>query len=52
MADHILGFSAEQEKRPPVVAPAVERLTGRPGRTFAEWAVEHAADFRDEQLVV
>jgi len=24
----------------------VEALTGRPARTFAEWARDHAADFR------
>ncbi|MFI0352881.1 SDR family oxidoreductase [Actinomadura sp. 9N407] len=23
----------------------VEQITGRPGRTFAEWAADHAADF-------
>lgn len=32
------------------VAPVtgeVERICGRPGRTFAEWAADHAADFRN-----
>ncbi|MFD7262473.1 hydroxylase, partial [Streptomyces sp. NPDC059874] len=24
----------------------VERVTGRPARTFAQWAAEHAARFR------
>jgi uncharacterized protein YbjT (DUF2867 family) len=28
------------------VRPTVEELTGRPARTFAQWASEHAADFR------
>jgi uncharacterized protein YbjT (DUF2867 family) len=28
------------------VSPDVERVTGRPGRTFAQWAAEHADDFR------
>ncbi|HEY3502369.1 MAG TPA: NmrA family NAD(P)-binding protein [Actinocatenispora sp.] len=28
------------------VSPDVERITGRPGRTYAEWAVAHAAEFR------
>jgi uncharacterized protein YbjT (DUF2867 family) len=28
------------------VSPDVEAVTGRPGRTFADWAVDHAADFR------
>ncbi|BDH15796.1 SDR family oxidoreductase [Streptomyces hygroscopicus] len=27
------------------VSDAVERVTGRPGRTFARWAQDHAADF-------
>ncbi|MFE1176828.1 SDR family oxidoreductase [Streptomyces sp. NPDC058773] len=27
------------------VADAVERVTGRPARTFAQWARDHAADF-------
>jgi hypothetical protein len=28
------------------VLPDVERVTGRPGRTFARWAVDHADDLR------
>jgi hypothetical protein len=28
-----------------VVQPTVERVTGRPGRTFAQWVREHAAAF-------
>jgi uncharacterized protein YbjT (DUF2867 family) len=28
------------------VAPTVEQITGRPPRTFAQWAVEYADDFR------
>jgi uncharacterized protein YbjT (DUF2867 family) len=28
------------------VLPDVEAVTGRPGRPFAQWAVEHADDFR------
>jgi uncharacterized protein YbjT (DUF2867 family) len=30
----------------PPVAPDVEAVTGRPGRTFAQWAADHADDFR------
>jgi uncharacterized protein YbjT (DUF2867 family) len=29
-----------------VPLPTVERLTGRPARSFAEWAADHADDFR------
>ncbi|MET7822227.1 hypothetical protein [Micromonospora zamorensis] len=28
------------------VAPDVEQVTGSPGRTFRQWAAEHADDFR------
>jgi uncharacterized protein YbjT (DUF2867 family) len=28
------------------VSPDVEQVTGRPGRTFAQWTVDHADDFR------
>lgn len=28
------------------VSPDVEKVTGRPGRTFAQWAADHAGDFR------
>jgi uncharacterized protein YbjT (DUF2867 family) len=45
------GFSAGSEY--PEIAveelaplPTVERLTGRPARGFAEWATDHAGDFR------
>ena len=30
---------------PATVHPAVEKITGRPARTFTEWASDHAADF-------
>jgi hypothetical protein len=26
--------------------PTVEQVTGRPARSFAEWARDHVADFR------
>lgn len=31
-----------------VVLPTVERVTGRPARTFAQWALENAAAFQDQ----
>ncbi|MCM6773119.1 NAD(P)H-binding protein [Nocardia sp. CDC159] len=31
---------------PAPVGPTVESVTGKPGRTFAEWAADHARDFR------
>ncbi|WP_174189827.1 NAD(P)H-binding protein [Nocardia barduliensis] len=33
-------------RKPPQVSKLVEEITGRPARTFAEWAKDHAADFR------
>ena len=38
-----LALLAEHPQRP---VDTVPRLTGRPGTTFAEWAVRHADDFR------
>jgi uncharacterized protein YbjT (DUF2867 family) len=45
------GFSAGEEY--PEISleelaplPTVERVTGRPARSFARWALDHAADFR------
>ncbi|MFI2334206.1 NAD(P)H-binding protein [Nocardia rhamnosiphila] len=31
---------------PPAVSTIIEEVTGRPGRTFADWATDHAHDFR------
>ncbi|GAB3721924.1 NAD(P)H-binding protein [Amycolatopsis oliviviridis] len=39
----ILGEPTEDEQR---VSPDVERVLGRPGRTFAEWAARNAAAFK------
>ncbi len=34
---------AVEELRP---LPTVEQVTGRPARSFAQWALDHAGDFR------
>jgi uncharacterized protein YbjT (DUF2867 family) len=39
----VLGAPSTAEQR---VNPDVERLLGRPPRTFAEWAVRHIAAFK------
>ena len=31
------------------VTGEVERILGRPARTYAEWVADHADDFRNEQ---
>ncbi|MET7798647.1 SDR family oxidoreductase [Streptomyces decoyicus] len=38
-------FGRTVDAPPFPVSDAVERVTGRPGRTFARWARDHAADF-------
>ncbi|MBF9130489.1 NAD(P)H-binding protein [Plantactinospora sp. S1510] len=48
--DWIFMLWAESARHPEPVneewASVVPRLTGRPARTFAEWATDHSADFR------
>ncbi|MFE5161212.1 NAD(P)H-binding protein [Streptomyces sp. NPDC056697] len=46
MADSLLRVFAELVDRPQAVSPEVERITGRPGRTFAQWVEDRAAAFR------
>ncbi|SCG65831.1 NAD(P)H-binding protein [Micromonospora coxensis] len=45
-ADAALAGWAAFVDHPEQVTDTVERLTGRPARTYAQWAAEHAADFR------
>ncbi|GAA1715678.1 NAD(P)H-binding protein [Streptomyces yatensis] len=46
LADSLLRVFAECVDRPQAISPEVERITGRPGRTFAQWVEDRAADFR------
>ncbi|MBO8186516.1 NAD(P)H-binding protein [Streptomyces spirodelae] len=46
IADVLLDMAARSVDTPAEVSPGVEELTGRPARTFAQWARDHAADFR------
>ena len=50
--EEYVAFAVELAANPPEVGSrvqdTVERVTGRPGRTFAQWAEEHAAEFRPE----
>jgi len=46
IVDALLGFWARAVDRPSPVLPTVAEVTGRPARTFREWAADHAADFR------
>ncbi|MFD0688416.1 SDR family oxidoreductase [Actinomadura fibrosa] len=45
LVDVLLRLRAEAVDGPVEISPEVERITGRPGRTFAEWAADHATDF-------
>lgn len=44
--DHVIGWYADPPREAYTVDPTVERLTGRPARTFAQWVAEHADAFR------
>ncbi|MEV7803029.1 NAD(P)H-binding protein [Microbispora sp. NPDC088329] len=46
VVDELLAMWAASVGVPATVSPAVERLTGLPARGFAQWADEHADDFR------
>jgi uncharacterized protein YbjT (DUF2867 family) len=45
-ADHALDYLSSLVDTPEPVTGEVERLIGKPARTFPEWATDHAADFR------
>ena len=45
--DRMLGYLADHVKRPGPSSVAVERILGRPALTFAQWAIDHAAAFRN-----
>jgi uncharacterized protein YbjT (DUF2867 family) len=46
MVDALLGILARNDGNPLPLADTVRELTGRRPSTFAEWAADHAADFR------
>ncbi|QEU91204.1 NAD(P)H-binding protein [Streptomyces kanamyceticus] len=46
LVEAIVPAQAEMLAHPEPVNDEVERITGTPARTFQEWAVDHAADFR------
>ncbi|NRQ33745.1 NmrA family NAD(P)-binding protein [Nonomuraea sp. NN258] len=45
-ADYVIGWYAAPTADSTTVDPTVERVLGRPARTFEQWAAEHAARFR------
>ncbi|WP_327358695.1 SDR family oxidoreductase [Streptomyces sp. NBC_01304] len=44
-AQGIVAAHRHMVAEPETVSPAVERITGRPGRTYREWVADHVADF-------
>jgi uncharacterized protein YbjT (DUF2867 family) len=44
--DGALAYWASLESQPEQVTRTVEEITGRPARSFRQWANDHAADFR------
>ncbi|WP_030269255.1 NAD(P)H-binding protein [Streptomyces sp. NRRL B-24484] len=46
VVETVLTAQAMADGRPAAVLDTVEAVTGRPARTFATWAADHAADFR------
>lgn len=44
IAEFVLGYQAEYAEEPPSVSPTFEQVTGRKGRTLAQWAADHAAE--------
>jgi uncharacterized protein YbjT (DUF2867 family) len=45
--DRLLGYLASLNQQPGPTSTTVEQVLGRPALTFAQWAVEHAAAFRN-----
>ncbi|MEV0702072.1 NAD(P)H-binding protein [Saccharopolyspora sp. NPDC050389] len=46
IADTLLSYGAQNVQNPEPPLKTVEQVTGHPARTFAQWAVDHADDFR------
>ncbi|MFE3738557.1 NAD(P)H-binding protein [Streptomyces sp. NPDC059134] len=46
LVEAVLPAQAKMLDKPEPVTDEVERITGAPARSFQEWAVDHAADFR------
>ncbi|MEV0831411.1 hypothetical protein [Nonomuraea rubra] len=44
IAEFVLGYQAEYAEEPPALSPTFEQVTGRKGRTLAQWAAYHAAE--------
>jgi Predicted nucleoside-diphosphate-sugar epimerases len=45
--NRVIGYWSDRVQQPGPSSPTVEQILGRPALTFAEWATEHAAAFRN-----
>lgn len=45
VVDMVLGYLAASVTGAPLMLPTVEKITGRPGTPFRQWAHDHAAEF-------
>ncbi len=45
--DRMIGYWSDRVQQPGPSSDTVEQILGRPALTFAQWAVEHAAAFRN-----
>ncbi|WP_309505994.1 NAD(P)H-binding protein [Streptomyces pyxinicus] len=52
VVEMVLRYLTDAVAHPPVPVDTVERVTGRPGRTFARWAADHAGDFAPRSATV
>ncbi|MFF3227215.1 NmrA family NAD(P)-binding protein [Nocardia suismassiliense] len=49
-AEYVIGWYSTSDDASTTVVDTVERITGRPARTFGQWAAEHAERFRSPRL--
>jgi hypothetical protein len=46
VVDGALKYWARLVTEPELVSPTVEEVTGAPPRSFRDWVIDHAGDFR------
>ncbi|MEW2353351.1 NmrA family NAD(P)-binding protein [Spirillospora sp. NPDC029432] len=46
VAESLIRIQADSVDRPADISPEVERITGSPARTYAQWATDHTTDFQ------
>ncbi|GAA3842922.1 NAD(P)H-binding protein [Saccharothrix violaceirubra] len=44
VAEYLMGYFAQHNEEPPPLTDDFERITGRKGRTLADWAADHAGE--------